>query len=149
MTRHDGHSTTTLIGALGLGAATGYGLAKLDRRRRHQAVDRSRSAVRHAAVTTRRRADYEAGKVRGAAHAVTAPLRPPRTYDDATLADKVRSELFRPADAPKGAVSINVANGIVELRGQLQDADQIDRLVREARRIEGVSDVRNLLHRPA
>jgi BON domain len=149
MRQHEGHSTTALIGALGLGAATGFGLAKLDRRRRHEAVDRSRAAVRHAAVTTRRRADYEAGKVKGAAHAVTAPLRPARTYDDATLADKVRSELFRPHDAPKGHVSINVAKGIVELRGQLQDADQIERLVQEARRIEGVADVRNLLHRPA
>jgi hypothetical protein len=36
-----------------------------------------------------------------------------------TLARGVESEIFRPADAPKGKVSVNVAHGVVELRGEV------------------------------
>jgi hypothetical protein len=146
--RRRGHSAETLLGALGAGTALGFAVSKITRRRRHEAVDRSRAAARHAAADTWRRADYRAGKVKGVAHAVVAPFRPPRSYDDATLADKVRSELFRPRDAPKSAVSVNVAKGVVELRGQLGDPEQIEQLAREARKIEGVRDVHNLLHTP-
>jgi hypothetical protein len=33
----------------------------------------------------------------------------------------VETEVFRPADAPKGKVDVNVANGVVELRGGIDD----------------------------
>jgi osmotically-inducible protein OsmY len=66
-------------------------------------------------------------------------------YDDVTLARKVESELFRPADVPKGAISVNVNDGVVELRGELADQEQIDELGDTARKIDGVKDVRNLL----
>jgi osmotically-inducible protein OsmY len=66
--------------------------------------------------------------------------------DDVTLARKVETELFRPDDVPKGAISVNVNDGVVELRGELPDQAQIDQLGDTARRISGVKDVRNLLH---
>ena len=69
-----------------------------------------------------------------------------KDYDDVTLARKVESELFRPADAPKGSVSVNVNDGVVELRGELPDQAQIDELGDNAKKIDGVKDVRNLLH---
>jgi osmotically-inducible protein OsmY len=69
-----------------------------------------------------------------------------KDYDDVTLARKVESELFRPADAPKGSVSVNVNDGVVELRGELSDQAKIDELGDNARKIDGVKDVRNLLH---
>jgi len=53
--------------------------------------------------------------------------------NDEALADKVRSEVFRPEDAPKGSVNVNVQNGIVYLRGQLDDQARIEELVRRAR----------------
>ena len=67
-------------------------------------------------------------------------------YDDVTLARKVETELFRPADVPKGAISVNVNDGVVELRGELADQKQIDELGDNAKKIDGVKDVRNLLH---
>jgi osmotically-inducible protein OsmY len=106
-----------IAGAVGITAAIGIVLAKLDRRK----------AV---------------GKVKGAASGVTGG----RDYDDVTLARKVETELFRPADAPKGQVSVNVNDGVVELRGELADQKQIDELGETARKIGGVKDVRNLLH---
>ncbi len=106
-----------IAAAVGITAAIGIVLAKLDRRK----------AV---------------GKVKGAASSVTGG----KDYDDATLAHKVETELFRPADAPKGQVSVNVNDGVVELRGELPDQQQIDELGESARKIGGVKDVRNLLH---
>jgi osmotically-inducible protein OsmY len=61
----------------------------------------------------------------------------------------VRSEVFRPDDAPKGSVNVNVQNGIVYLRGQLEDQKRIEDLVRRARGVEGVEQVESLLHTPA
>jgi osmotically-inducible protein OsmY len=135
----------TVVGAFGTGAATAVALSKLDRRRRHMAADRAAATARSVATETARKADYAAGKAKGAVHAVTAPARPEREYDDVTLARKVESEVFRAPDAPKDKVAVSVANGVVELRGQLDDTAQADRLVEEARRVEGVKDVRNLL----
>jgi osmotically-inducible protein OsmY len=105
-----------IAGAVGITAAIGIVLAKIDRRK-------------------------AAGKLKGAATSVKS-----KDYDDVTLARKVESELFRPADAPKGAVSVNVNDGVVELRGELPDQQQIDELGETARKIGGVKDVRNLLH---
>ena len=68
-----------------------------------------------------------------------------KDYDDVTLARKVESELFRPADAPKGSVSVNVNDGVVELRGELPDQVQSNELGSNAKKIDGVKDVRNLL----
>jgi osmotically-inducible protein OsmY len=68
--------------------------------------------------------------------------------DDITLARKVESEIFRDADAPKGAVNVSAVNGVVELRGQLDDRAQIEALEAKARRVTGVREVRNMLHLP-
>jgi osmotically-inducible protein OsmY len=72
----------------------------------------------------------------------------PKDLDDATLAQKVQSELFRDADAPKGAVSVNVQDGVVQLRGEVESRDLIDDLVAGARQVAGVRRVENLLHLP-
>ena len=68
--------------------------------------------------------------------------------DDVTLAHKVETELFRPADVPKGQININVQHGIVQLRGEVPQPEMIHDLVDRARRITGVRDVENLLHLP-
>ena len=47
---------------------------------------------------------------------------------------------------PKGSISVNVNDGVVELRGELTDQKQIDELGDTAKKIDGVKDVRNLLH---
>lgn len=90
-----------------------------------------------------RRAAYRA---KGALFEATAPVRHRgREYDDVTLARKVESEILRPAGAPKG-ISVNVAYGVVELRGQVEDPDDIEALGAAAAAVEGVKDVHNLLH---
>jgi osmotically-inducible protein OsmY len=72
----------------------------------------------------------------------------PKAYDDATLAQKVQSEIFRPADAPKGNVNVNVVEGIVQLRGELARPELTEDLVDKVRGIQGVRDVESFLHLP-
>jgi hypothetical protein len=70
------------------------------------------------------------------------------SVDDVTLAQQVESELFRKQSAPKGQISVNAANGVVQLRGEVQQPELIDELVQRAHSVRGVRDVENLLHLP-
>src|ERR671935_1151782 len=72
----------------------------------------------------------------------------PKDFDDATLARKVETEIFRDADAPKGQVDVNVQDGVVQLRGEVRNPEQLNDLVEKARRVQGVRDVESLLHLP-
>jgi osmotically-inducible protein OsmY len=68
--------------------------------------------------------------------------------DDITLARKVESEIFRGAEAPKGRVNVNAEDGIVILRGEVDDEGMIKDLEKAARKVQGVREVENLLHMP-
>jgi osmotically-inducible protein OsmY len=84
----------------------------------------------------------------GLAHAITHHDHAVPELDDVSLVRKVESELFRDRTIPKGPISINADRGIVVLRRQLDDAQEIDRIEREVRVVAGVRDVENLLHSP-
>jgi osmotically-inducible protein OsmY len=71
-----------------------------------------------------------------------------RPTDDVTLSHQVESELFRSHHDAKGRVSVNAANGVVQLRGEVDSPQLIDDLVERARSVSGVKDVENLLHTP-
>jgi osmotically-inducible protein OsmY len=45
-------------------------------------------------------------------------------------------------------VNVNVVDGVVYLRGELEDADRIRELVAAAESIEGVTRVESMLHTP-
>ena len=72
----------------------------------------------------------------------------PKDLNDQTLKAKVESEIFRAEDAPKGSVNVQVANGVVELRGEVKQPDDKEQLEDEVRAIPEVRDVRNMLHLP-
>jgi osmotically-inducible protein OsmY len=134
-----------------LGAAAGAaGAHFLDpdsgRKRRNQAREQAQSKATSAASAVQSQAQHAAGTVKGVAHSVT-PARG-EAADDATLADRVRTEIFRPADAPKGGVSIDVQAGVAYLRGEVPDQAWIDRFAAEARKVDGITGVKNLLHTP-
>jgi BON domain len=68
--------------------------------------------------------------------------------NDAALARKVESEIFRSRDVPKGRINVNAQEGVVVLRGELNRPEEIRELVAAAGRIPGVRAVENLLHTP-
>lgn len=68
--------------------------------------------------------------------------------DDDTLRDRVESELFADDRVPKGAININVALGIVEVRGEVESEDQIRYIEEHLAVIPDVRTVRSYLHLP-
>jgi osmotically-inducible protein OsmY len=138
---------------LALGALVGAALVYLfdpqnGRRRRALLRDRSAAIVRQGGRTTARAGRTAAAEAYGASQKVQHLKGGPKEYDDATLAQKVQSEIFRDADAPKGQVDVNAENGIVVLRGEVERPELIDELVERTRKVQGVRDVQNLLHLP-
>jgi osmotically-inducible protein OsmY len=88
-------------------------------------------------------------KAKGAVQEATAPVRHAgREYDDVTLARKVESEILRDAGASKGAVAVSAQHGVVELRGVVEDEEELKGLGEAAAKVSGVKDVTNLLHTP-
>jgi osmotically-inducible protein OsmY len=104
------------------------------------------SAASTAASAASTQAHHATNKMKGVANAVTPSKHEP--MDDMTLADRVRSEIFRPADAPKGDVSVDVQDGVAYLRGEVPTAEWVERFGSEARKVSGISGVKNLLHTP-
>jgi hypothetical protein len=84
----------------------------------------------------------------GLAHTITHRDHRTPEIDDITLVRKVESELFRDRTVPKGQISINADRGIVVLRGQIDDPDKMRQIENAVRKITGVREVENLLHRP-
>jgi len=130
-----------------IGAALMYFFDPADgKRRRHVAVDRARGFFR-------RRGSQGMRAVGAQAHALKQKATPLREEekpqpDDATLKNKVESELFRDAEVPKGQINVNAENGVVYLRGEVQEPGLIEALGERARKIQGVREVENLLHGP-
>ena len=137
------------MGVFALGGALGALLAYFfdpqnGRRRRHVTLDRFRSGRRQAGRVGR----GVAAEAYGLSQKVQHLREEPKDFDDATLADKIRSEVFRNRDVPKGKLNVNVQDGVVQLRGEVPRADLIDELVAQTRKVQGVRDVENLLHVP-
>lgn len=140
---------------MAIGAAAGGALAFLldperGRGRRRLVRERSAGAVRHSARHGARTCRTAALRTWGHAKGLVHRLRPhPREpLDDAGLAHKVESVLFRDPRVPKGQISINAENGAVFLRGQIENAELIDEVATAVRKIRGVGKVVNLLHPP-
>src|SRR5688572_3503783 len=132
--------TLTFLAGAAAGAAAAYFLdPQGGARRRSETRDKTLTSVKSNVSTAASQATAQAGKVAGKAQSAVRSHTPgSHDYDDVTLARKVETEIFRPADAPKGQVSVNAENGVVFLRGELSDPGWIERLGSEAERVDGV-----------
>ena len=138
---------TTFAAGAGLGAALTYFLdSDSGAGRRSLVRDKAGKYARRGGGAVQAVGAQAQGLAARAQHVATGGDSAPD--DDNTLKSKVESEIFRPADAPKGAVDVLVVDGIVELRGEVDDASQGAALEAAARKVTGVREVRNLLHLP-
>jgi osmotically-inducible protein OsmY len=152
-TRRDHRDADRATGALAGAALVAGAWFFLDpqqgARRRHAARDRTAAMLRARKREAVRKARYAEGVAQGMAYragqAVTSPDADQPQPDDVTLARKVETEIFRPADAPKGQVDVNVDDGVVFLRGTLDDPDKAEDLAAAAGKVGGVREVRNLI----
>jgi len=119
--------------------------------------NRRRSMTRDRVLAFFRRTGRQAGRAGQAAksqaygvtqNAIHLKERSKEEPDDATLAHKVETEIFRDADVPKGDINVNAENGVVYLRGQVADEGLVETLGKSVRKIQGVREVENLLHTP-
>lgn len=67
--------------------------------------------------------------------------------EDATLADRVKTEVFRD-ERFKGNVNVSAQYGRILLHGQLEQPELIDELVARVRDVDGVRDVESHLQTP-
>jgi osmotically-inducible protein OsmY len=111
------------------GAALVYFLdPRNGKRRRHLVVDRTAGFVRQTGTRLRRLGKHE------------------DQPNDATLVQKVESEVFRDPELPKGQINLNAENGVVFLRGEVESEDLVRRLEQAVADVQGVKGVENLLH---
>jgi hypothetical protein len=137
-----------LSAAMG-GAALAYFLdPQSGRRRRHQTRDQLLSLARQGTKRARKLVHHASADAAGTARRAAHALRRAEDVelDDATLVDKVESIVFRKHDVPKGQININAENGVVFLRGQVEDPGLVETLETRVRNVRGVKDVENLLH---
>jgi hypothetical protein len=135
-----------LFGAAG-GAALFYFLdPDSGKRRRSMATDRTAATFRRAGRKGEQVVRATGAQAYGLQQKATHLQEEPKDYDDTTLARKVETEIFRDADAPKGSVNVDAVDGVVTLRGEVDDPDLIKGLEKVARKVQGVRDVENLLH---
>jgi osmotically-inducible protein OsmY len=137
-----------LIGAA-IGAAAAWFLEPNDGTRRRNLVrDKTMKYARRGKEEAARKATYAGETVRGKATAVAPGTgREPagERLNDPALKAKVESEIFRDPEAPKGQVSVSVEDGVVYLRGELDDEAKVEGLREAAARVEGVRGVESLL----
>lgn len=133
-----------------VGAAASYFLDSANgRRRRRSTLDRSRSLGRRGVQRGRRAIRHVTSDATGTAKRLLHALpRQAPDLDDATLAHKVESILFRDRDVPKGQINVNAENGVIFLRGQVEEEGLLETLEERVRKVRGVRGVENLLHLP-
>jgi len=74
--------------------------------------------------------------------------RQPKDLDDVAITRKVETELFRTPGIDKGKINVNTADGVVWLRGEAKNPEQIKELEAKALAIPEVKRIENLLHLP-
>lgn len=139
-----------LLGVGGGAAAVMYFFdPRMGKTRRTQFAEQVGGMFRKVSREAEQRGRYISGRVEGLQHAVkTAGGSEEPPANDATLADKVESEIVTRLDYPKGSINVNAEEGVVYLRGQVENPDQINDIEKEVRKLAGVRDVANLLHLP-
>jgi osmotically-inducible protein OsmY len=141
-----------LFGAA-IGAAAAWFLDPNDGTRRRNVVrDKTMKYAQRGKEEAARKATYAGTAVKGkVTSAAPGTGREPaeERLNDPALKAKVESEIFRDPEVPKGRVSVSVEEGVVSLRGELEDQATIDALRDAAAKVDGVRGVESLLHTPA
>jgi BON domain-containing protein len=138
-----------LTAATATGAAAMYLFdPRLGHRRRRAVRQRSAALVRRSLRRSLHAEQRLQSRAYGLAKKAAHRREEWKDYDDATLAHKVETMLGHDWRAPKGHFNVDACDGIVTLRGLLDDQQTIDHIVKRVREIQGVRGVVNLLHLP-
>ena len=127
------------MAVVGIGTAIVAYLFDRDRGkgRRAQLMDQTKARVRRAAEAGRRQAEFQSNRIEGLIHQSKAG-ESADDLDDATIRQKVKSEVIGPAELSN--IEVDVRNGVVTLSGDLEDSQYRD-LMKKIMKISGVHAV--------
>ena len=113
--------------------------------RRARLRDQTMSEVRK----TRERADAKKRHLSNIAQGAMSEFRSPGPdnvdADDATIRQRIQSEVFGAADIPDDRIVLTVVDGVAELRGELDSDEEIRRVTERVSVVPGVREVRNMM----
>ena len=117
------------------------------RSRRTRARDQFGGALRRAQRQAQRRSRHMRAEVEGKVErlthrTMTAPA------DDRALVDRIKSQVLSAPRFTGLDVLVEAVNGVITLRGQVDEHSSVDDLEREIACVPGVVDVRSFLHEP-
>lgn len=138
----------TVIGAGALGAAVMW-LYDPDQgaRRRHRLQDVLRSRANRAEREVERKLRHERGRLEGMVHRFSHPQHGPPA-DDRTLVDQIKSEVLGKERFTNHDVLVEANEGVVVLRGQVDDPVVRVELESTIEQMPGVQRVESYLHAP-
>jgi hypothetical protein len=115
-----------------------------------RAASRTRAKPQRKPAASRKRAKAQPRAATSRKRTKTQPKRAPRDkpVDDLTIARHVESTLFQRVEVDKRKLDVNVDEGVVRLRGEVETPDLISELETLAARVSDVRRVENLLHAP-
>jgi osmotically-inducible protein OsmY len=126
------------------------------RRQTKRAATRSsaKAQPKRTAARARPKSQPSASRSKRTAASARGQARPKRTagpepLGDVAIAREVESTIFRDVEVHRGQVDVNVAEGVVRLRGEVRTPDLIDELETRVARVPQVRRVENLLRTPA
>ena len=118
-------------------------------RLRDEVRSKARSRVHRGQMMARRTSHRAVDRLRGEVYGRLQHLgAPSEEFDNVTLAQKVRSEaLGHMSRGHLGHVTVDAVNGTVTLRGEVRSSLESTQVEYAVRRVRGVREVENLLHR--
>lgn len=66
-----------------------------------------------------------------------------KVIDDSVITAKIKADLIKAPDLTSSDVHVETVKGVVMLTGSVPSADQIDQVAQLARKVDGVTDVKN------
>ena len=100
-------------------------------------MDQTKARVRRAAEAARKQAEFQSNRLEGLTHQFKMD-ESADDLDDATIRQKVKSEVMGPAQLAN--IEVDVRNGVVTLSGDLEDS-QYRELMKKIMKISGVQAV--------
>jgi osmotically-inducible protein OsmY len=134
-----------VIGGL-IGAAIAYLFDPVSGRgRRTRLRDQAMSEMRRTRERAEAKKRHLSNIARGTVSELSSPGPDNREPDDATLAQRIQSEVFGSADVPKDRIALTVVDGTAELRGELDAQEDVDALFIRVSAVPGVRGVHNFM----
>ena len=136
-----------LMAGASIGAVAAYLLDPVaGKGRRARLRDRAGADLRRARWRGEKLRRHASNVIEGKVHELPGHQDTERPMDDATIAQRIRSEVLGRPALDAGEIIVDVDEGVARLRGQLDDSGQISELVEQTKRIPGVRDVETLIH---